>query len=119
MFADYRQGQGKGCVNRVRLSVCVSVWCALNLHNVGFKKSDFRSFVYIFQVQNSRNVLEFSVKLKLHNVAFKQHTIGLRATLPCRCNLAVLFLVYYNILASILCRGQGKHNILRSKKYRT
>ena len=70
MFADYRQGQGKGCVNRVRASVRPSGWCALNLHNVGFKKCDFRSFVYIFQVQNSRNVLEFSVKLKLHNVAF-------------------------------------------------
>ena len=71
VFADYRHGQGKGCVNRVRcLSVCPSVWCALNLHNVGFKKCDFRSFMYmyIFQVQNSRNVLEFSVKLKLHNV---------------------------------------------------
>ena len=25
VFADYRQGQGKGCVNRVRASVCLSV----------------------------------------------------------------------------------------------
>ena len=52
----------------VRLSVCLSD--VFNLHNVDFKKCDFRILVYIFQVQNSRNVLEFSVKLKLHNVAF-------------------------------------------------
>ena len=29
------------------------------------------------------------MKLKLYNVAFKKHTIGLRATLPCRCNLVI------------------------------
>ena len=55
LCSDYRQGQGKGCANRVRVSVCL-----MCTRNVGFKKCDFRYFVYIFQLQNSRNVLEFS-----------------------------------------------------------
>ena len=54
-------------MNRVRPSVCPA-GCAL-LHNVASKKCDFRFFVSILQVQNSRNGLEFSGTLNLHNVA--------------------------------------------------
>ena len=47
VFARYRLGQGKRCVNRVRL--CPS-WCSILAKRCGFEL-----FVCIFQVQNSRN----------------------------------------------------------------
>ena len=73
--------------------------CLSGVHSICtiwlFKKCDFRFLVYIFQVQNSRNGLEFSVKLNLHKMFFPKcyfswtthESRALRATLPCRCNL--------------------------------
>ena len=63
MFADYRQGQGKGCVNPVRPSVR-PMWTFA-------QKLWFCVFLVCVSVVNLKKRVGFLVKLDLHNVCFK------------------------------------------------
>ena len=45
VFAKYRQGQGKRCVNRVRPCVCLSVWLVCTFAQCWFLESEIQKIL--------------------------------------------------------------------------